>query len=105
MTPKKTDITFVPEVSDVYVRTSQVIIQTTEDKLRLCLTENCQKMEKRRSWAAPFGIFATILFTLVTSNFKDFALPAETWQAIFIITALLSGGVVCVFYLCRKKIG
>ena len=90
MTPRKKSITFVPEVSDMYIRTSQVIIQTTEDKLRLCLTENCRKMEKRKSWVAPFSIFITILFTLLTTDFKNFGLPAQTWQAIFTITALIS---------------
>jgi len=90
MTPRKKRITFNPKVSDEYECTSQVIIHITEDKLRLCLIENCSKMEKRRSWVAPFGIFVTILFTLVTSDFKDFGLSADTWRAIFVLTALIS---------------
>lgn len=90
MAPRKKGITIVPEVSDVYTRTSQVIITTTEDKLRLCLTENFKKTEKRKSWVAPFGIFATILVTLLTSDFNDAVLPAGTWQAIFCLSAIIT---------------
>lgn len=66
------------------------VITTTEDKVRLCLSEHLKKMEKKKSWVTPLGILLALIATLITTNFKDVGLAAPTWQAIFIIAAILS---------------
>ncbi|MCK4653445.1 MAG: hypothetical protein KAU01_03275 [Candidatus Cloacimonetes bacterium] len=77
-------------VSEVHLNVSQDFIITTEDKVRLCLSEHLKRMEMKRSWMAPFGIFIAILVTFITSTFKDAGLSADTWRAIFIIVGILS---------------
>ena len=77
-------------VSEVHLNVSQEVIVTTEDKMRLCLSEHLKRMEKRKSWVAPLGILGAIVVTLVTSTFKDMGLDAATWKAVFIITGLIS---------------
>jgi hypothetical protein len=79
-------------VSDVHINVSQNLIITTEDKLRLCLSEHLKRMERKNSWITPLGILIAILVTLVTSTFKDVGLSADTWRAIFIIAGVLSLG-------------
>ena len=68
----------------------QEVIVTTEDKVRLCLSQHLKRMEKKKRWVAPFGILAAIILALVTSTFKDWGLDAATWRAIFIIAGVLS---------------
>ena len=77
-------------VSEVHLNVSQEVIVTTEDKMRLCLSEHLKRMEKRKGWVAPLGILGAIVVTLVTSTFKDMGLDAATWKAVFIITGLIS---------------
>lgn len=79
-------------VSHVYVNVSQAVIITTEDKLRLCLSDHLGQMEKKRSWIAPLGILVAIVLTLVTATFRKVGLSAATWQSIFIIAAVLVFG-------------
>lgn len=78
-------------VERVHINVSQEVIITTEDKVRLCLSEHLKRMEKKRGWIAPLGILMAIVLTLVTTTFKEFGLSAATWQAIFIVGAVLSG--------------
>jgi hypothetical protein len=80
------------DVSDVHLNVSQEVIITTEDKIRIALSEHLKRMEKKRGWIAPFGIFIAIVVTLVTTTFKDIGLDAATWQAIFIIVGIISFG-------------
>ncbi len=79
-------------VSEVSLNVSQGIIITTEDKIRICLSEHLKRMEKKKGWLTPLGIFATIIVALVTSTFKDIGLDSATWHAIFIITGFISFG-------------
>lgn len=80
------------KVYKVHLNLSQEVIITTEDKVKLCLSEHLKRMEKRKSWIAPLGILLAITVTLVTSSFKDVGLNSATWKAIFIITGLISFG-------------
>jgi len=77
-------------ISEVHLNVSQEVIVTTEDKIRLCLSNHLDKMEKKKSWLVPIGILVTIILTLVTSDFKDRAFKAATWQAVFIISGIIS---------------
>ena len=64
------------------------VITTTADKVRLCLTVNLNKMEKKQRWLTPFSILIVILVALISSNFKDMGVDASTWKAIFIIAGI-----------------
>lgn len=77
-------------VSEVHLNVSQEVIVTTEDKIRLCLSKHLGKMEKKKGWIAPLGILLTIILTLSTSNFTDMGFKAATWQAVFIISGIIS---------------
>lgn len=78
------------EVSTVNFNLSQEIIVTTKDKVENVLLRHLERMESRRCWIAPLGVLITILFTLITSTFKDYGLSADTWRAIFIVVGGLS---------------
>lgn len=79
-------------VSEVHLNVSQEVIITTEDKIRICLSEHLKRMEKKRGWIAPSGIFITIVIVLITSTFKDIGIDAATWRAIFILSGIISAG-------------
>ncbi len=79
-------------VSNVSLNVDQGIIITTEDKMRIFLSERLKRMEKKMGWLTPLGIFVTIIVALVTSTFKDIGLDSATWHAIFIITGIISFG-------------
>ena len=78
------------DVSRVHINVSQELIIITEDKMRLCLSEHLGRIEKRKSWIAPLGVLVAIIVTLVTSTFKDIGLDAAIWEAIFIISGIIS---------------
>jgi len=77
-------------VEEVHLNVAQNIIVTTEDKLRLHLDGYLKKMERKNSWIAPLGILVAIILSFVTADFKDIGLKAATWQAIFIIAAIIA---------------
>jgi hypothetical protein len=79
-------------VAEVHLNVSQELIITTEDKVRICLSEHLKRMEKKHGWIAPLGIFIAIVVTFVTSTFKDIGLDAATWRAIFILAGIISFG-------------
>lgn len=74
----------------LHLNLSQDAIVITEDKVRLCLIEHLGRMEAKKNWIAPAGVLLTLLITFATTTFQDFGLKATTWQAIFIISAVLS---------------
>lgn len=75
-------------VSQVYTNTSQEIIQITDDKLRLILTQHLAKAEKRKDWIAPFSLFLTVVTVFASADFRPaFGFPAETLRAIFLFLA------------------
>lgn len=74
----------------VHFNLDQDAIFTTEDKVRLVLLTRLSILEQRKSWIAPAGITITILTSFVTTNFKEFLLPASTWEAIFLLSGVAS---------------
>lgn len=96
--PQKSDINTgstedLVVVSQVHLMNlPQEVITTTEDKVRLCLSEHLKRMEQKRGWVTPLGILVALIATLMTTNFKDAGLDAATWKAIFIIATGLSFG-------------
>jgi hypothetical protein len=77
-------------VSEVHLNVSQELVITTEDKIKLCLSNYLKRMENRRAWIAPLGIFLTIIIALSTTTFQNYLLDAATWRAIFIISGIVS---------------
>ena len=82
----------IQKESKVYLNVGQEFIVTTDDKIRLCLSDHLSRMEKRRAWITPLGILLTILIVFPTTTFRAFIFSAETWQAIFIICAVVLFG-------------
>lgn len=91
--------------SEVYLNLPQAAIITTEDKILVCLSKHLRRMERKRSWMTPLGIFVAIAATFVTSTFKDFGLDAAYWYAIFFFGALLSLGWLVVSVIAAFKSG
>jgi hypothetical protein len=60
------------------------VIVTTIDKARLCLIETHSHSASMTNWAAPLGIFASLLATLIVADFRDFGgLPKAFWADAF----------------------
>lgn len=76
--------------SNIHYNISQELIVTTEDKIRLYLSEHIKYMDKKRGFVAPLSIFITISMVFLTSSFHDFFLNAETWNSIFIIADIFA---------------
>jgi len=97
--PEQSTITFgnslnsLVNVREVHTNTGQAIIITTEDKVRIHLSNHINKMERKKTWIAPLGILITIIIALQSTEFKKpgFLFSPDTWYAMFIISAILSG--------------
>lgn len=64
-------------------------IVTTKDKLRLGIRDHSKALSDKKGWIAPASLFATIIATILTAEFKkDFLLPAATWHAAFVLGAI-----------------
>ena len=69
----------------------QGTIFTTEDRIQLCLHKNIDRLDVKRKWWTPLGLSVSLLLALTTAEFKDqFAIPAATWHAFFLFSALFS---------------
>lgn len=78
------------EVKAVHSNLHQEIIQITEDKLRLVLSEYLAVLEQKKSWIAPLGILLTLILVFVTAEFKKFYFSQTTWEAFFLMATLLT---------------
>ncbi len=79
------------QTSKVHLNLAQDVIVTTEDRFRLCLQGHVDRLAAKERWLAPVSLFITLLIVLATSTFRQFVLPADTWQAMFIIGTIGSG--------------
>ena len=79
-----------------YHNVDQNFITITEDKMELILGEYLEKIESKKSWAVPLGIFIPLLLIpFTTENFKRFLfIPAE-----FIKTTIYLGIIVSFLWL------
>jgi hypothetical protein len=79
------------ENSDLYSNVGQNYVQTTEDKLKICLTDHKNLLEAKSKWQTPASIVVSIGLALFTADFKDaFGLGKDVWQAVFVIAFCLS---------------
>jgi hypothetical protein len=74
----------------LHINLSQEAIVITEDKVRLCLIAHLGRLEARKDWIAPSGILLTLVVTFATTTFRDSLLSAATWQAIFVVSTVLT---------------
>ncbi|RJP79258.1 MAG: hypothetical protein C4522_10385 [Desulfobacteraceae bacterium] len=77
-------------VEKVSLNLAQFVVVTTEDKLRLKLQNHLSEAEKSKEWIAPLSLLVSLSLALLSADFKDFFLPADTWKAIFIISTVTS---------------
>lgn len=77
-------------IDTVYENINQVIIITTEDKLKLCLRDHILCVEKNKDWIAPLSTFISFVLALISSDFKDFVFLKTTWLFIFETFSVLS---------------
>jgi len=82
----------IMQSSALHLNLGQEYIITTEDKVRLCMTNHANGLATRNAWIGPVSLFVTILLVLITADFKDaLQIPEATWQAIFILAAVGTG--------------
>jgi hypothetical protein len=81
----------------VHKSLNQEVIVITADKVRLCLIDHKNALLAKREWLVPLGMLTTILVTLLTAQFKNWLVAAETWSALFMLAAL-----VCSIWLLLK---
>lgn len=75
----------------IHLNLEQVVIITTEDKIRLCLHKNIDRLDVKRKWWTPSALLVSLLLALTTAEFKDqFTISAATWQAFFLLLAVVS---------------
>ena len=78
--------TNIAKESVVYNNLGQEIIQTTSDRIKICLLEHRDAIQARGGWIAPLGVLIAIATAFVTADFRAFlGVPAATWQAVFIL--------------------
>ncbi len=79
------------EANKIHWNLEQVVIVTTEDKLQLYLQNAIDNLGTKREWWTPVALLVTLVLTLTTADFKDqFAIPAATWQAFFLLLTVAS---------------
>lgn len=73
----------------VYQNIAQDCIVITQDKLELVLLKTEKSLSARNSWITPLSLAITCGVSLISSNYKDFILPASVWEAIFILSTFI----------------
>ena len=81
----------VRRTNTIHWNLEQDTIITTEDKLSLCLYKNIDRLDVKRKWWTPSALLVTLVLALTTAEFKDqFAIPAATWQAFFLLLVVVT---------------
>jgi hypothetical protein len=75
----------IRETSHVHLNLEQDVILTTEDKMRLVLSEHLVKIERKKGWIAPLGIVVTIAVVFSSATFRDFIISKDAWTAVFVL--------------------
>lgn len=66
------------------------LIYTTSDKAEIELRNFKEAMSKKFSFYTPLSILISALVTLGSTDFKDFIVSKATWNALYILVALIS---------------
>jgi len=79
------------DVNAVHSNVEQEVIEITSDKLKIILSCHVDSLASRKEWHTPLSMLLTIIVVLCTTTFKPFAgFSADTWSAVFIISAGLN---------------
>ena len=79
------------QTNKIHSNLEQVVIVTTEDKVRLCLHKAIGNLGTKREWWTPVALLVTLVLTLTTAEFNDrFDILAATWQAFFLLLMVAS---------------
>lgn len=78
--------------SKVILNIQQELLAVPADRIRLHLREYEDRLRARASWQAPAGVMVSLVAALVASDFKQIGLTAATWEALFVLGALLCAG-------------
>lgn len=90
-------------VSKISENLTTHIITTNEDKLRNILDRYERKVSGKGKAVTYFSVAMTLLISLLTSEFKEFALiPADVWKGLFILGCAVSA-IVGTITLIREK--
>ncbi|WP_181135326.1 hypothetical protein [Pantoea ananatis] len=85
------------EVDEISSNIKSSLIEVSEDKLLLILNNYSQNISKSKSWITYLSIGFTILISLLTSDFKNFAgIDAGAWKGLFIIGLIIC--LLCTIY-------
>lgn len=88
------------QVNEVWDSTHQIIILTTEEKIRSQLNTYLINIGKKSRWQVPFGMLITNITTISTSTFKPaLGLVAESWKAIYYLGLIIA---LIWFFWCLK---
>lgn len=83
-------------VENTIKNTSVNVISIIEDKLENILNKHFAKLKRANDWVGAAAFFATVLATLLTSDFhKTLGFEPAVFQAIFIILLIVSFGYLC----------
>jgi hypothetical protein len=74
----------------VHVNIPRSLIVITEDRLQLWLSDLIRREKQRFDWLAPFGIVLSTTSALVTAEFKNLIVTAETWHTVFVVVDILA---------------
>jgi hypothetical protein len=85
------DASEILRTSEVHFNVREQYVVTTEDKIRLCLSQHLSAMEQREAWVAPATTLLALVGAIVTAEFKDVVFSKYTWQALFVGFSLLCG--------------
>ena len=81
------------EIDAVHSNLNSQVLEITIDRLKIVLLENEKNMSEAGEWKTPLALLLTIVLVLCTTGFKDsLGLKANVWEAVFLISALLSAG-------------
>ncbi|MFA6272248.1 MAG: hypothetical protein WC693_04045 [Patescibacteria group bacterium] len=81
---------YIIENSEIKSALGETIITTTKDRVENCLLKYLKLLEKKNNWVTPLSIILVVVTTLLTTEFKDYIVPKSTWQAIYIIAAIIT---------------
>jgi hypothetical protein len=75
----------------VHSNVAQDIIMITEDRTYKCLRIWSDGIAERNSWIAPISLIVPLVFTFITTDFKDaFGVSKDTWRAVAIIAIVIA---------------
>jgi hypothetical protein len=77
--------------STLHLNLGQEVMVTTEDKIRLCMSEHAMRLGAQQGWVAPVSMLITVVVVLLTSDFHDALLDKAVWKALFVLVAIGCG--------------